>query len=389
MRVGLFTDTYMPQINGVATSVRMLKEYMEKRGHEVFVFTTTDPHSPDGERGVFRLPSIPFVSERRVGMFYHPMYAKIVRQLRLDIIHTHTEFSLGIFGRGMAKALNIPLIHTMHTKYEDYTHYIVKLNALNPMAKSVAKKISVSFCNSADGVIAPTNKVRDMLYRYGVQKEISTVPTGVELNKFQKYDKNAAIGIRNELGLGSSEKVILYIGRISEEKNIDEIFISLKDYLNKNRNVRFVLVGDGPVRSKLELLAHELDISEETVFVGEKPWDDIGRYYQLGDVFVSASQSETQGLTYIEALAAGLPVVAKKDPCLEGVVRDGINGYTFNNHAEFIDQLVMVLSNDGHRSELAAGAKSTSELFSAPGYAEAVETVYSKTLYRMSAIYAC
>jgi len=389
MRIGLFADTFMPQINGVATSVMTLKEYLERLGNEVFIFTTTDPHAPKNEERVFRLPSMRFLSERRVGLFYHPMVARTVKALGLDIIHTHTEFSMGIFGRGMARALGIPQIHTMHTKYEDYTHYIVKFNMLDPVAKSVARRLSMSFCNNASGVIAPTNKVRDMLIEYGVNKSIYTIPTGIEMDKFDRYSNDGIADIRKEIGLREDDKVILYVGRISEEKNINEVFTSLKDYLPKRDNVKIVLVGDGPERSNLEHLAKKLDIGGQVVFAGEKPWEDIERYYQLGDLFVSASQSETQGLTYIEALASGVPVVAKKDPCLNDIIFNGVNGYQFEGRDDIIGCVDRVLFSEGHRESLSEGAKRTSHAFSAEHFAQSVESCYNDLLFKPSAVYAC
>ena len=139
MKIGLFTDTYYPQINGVATSVLMLKRNLEMRGHQVYVFTTTDPKADSEEINVYRVPSIPFISARRVGMFYNPRLSKIIKGLGLDVIHTHTEFSLGIFGRSMARELNIPFLHTYHTIYEDYTHYLGKLGVFDPIAKMAVR----------------------------------------------------------------------------------------------------------------------------------------------------------------------------------------------------------------------------------------------------------
>lgn len=388
MKVGLFSDTYLPQINGVATSVRMLKESLIAEGHEVYVFTTTNPGAAENETNVYRMPSMPFVSANRLGMFYHPQIARTVKELDLDIIHTHTEFSLGMFGRHLAKGLNIPLVHTMHTKYEDYTHHLVKLNVLSPMAKSAARKLSSAFCNCADEVIAPTGKVRNMLLDYGVRREISIVPTGIELEKFRSSCARNGRCVRSELGLNSDDKVILYVGRISEEKNIDEILIALKGYLPTRDNIKFVLVGDGPDRERLEEMSYELGINSQTIFAGGKKWDEIGAYYQMGDVFVSASQSETQGLTYIEALAAGVPVVAKDDPCLDGVVENGINGFKFGCQDDFIPSLDKVLSQKLLRDNLSEGALDTSARYSASGYAQSVLSVYSNAIWQTAPIYA-
>lgn len=380
MKIGLFTDTYYPQINGVATSVLMLKKNLEMRGHKVYVFTTTDPKADSKEKDVYRVPSIPFVSARRVGMFYNPRLSKIIKRLGLDVIHTHTEFSLGIFGRTMAKELNIPFLHTYHTIYEDYTHYIGRLGVFDPIAKMAVRKLSIKFCNSADKVIVPTEKVKDLLLSYDLKQDISIIPTGIELSKFSKqnYNFNIVQNLRTDLGIEEKDKVVLYIGRISKEKNIEEILIAMKSYLNERENVKLVLIGDGPEKNALENRAKELGIDDQTIFAGERPWNEIGTYYQMGDVFVSASQSETQGLTYIEALTSGLPVVAKADKCLEGVLKDNINGYAFHNQEDFIKALDSILYDELKQERLSAGAIESTRKFSAEHFAYTVEVVYKK-----------
>lgn len=382
MKIGLFTDTYYPQINGVATSVLMLKENLEKLGHKVYVFTTTDPKADKNERNVYRVPSIPFKSSRRVGMFYNPLLSRRIKRLGLDIIHTNTEFPLGIFGRTMARELNIPLVHTYHTIYEDYTHYIVKLGVLDTIAKKTARKLSENFCNSVDSVIVPTEKVKDLLRSYNVYKPISVIPTGIKLDKYSgtKYDSNEILKIRRDLGIKDEDKVILYLGRISEEKNIDELLHGMKLYLKDRPNTKFVLIGDGPDKERLEDLSRDLGIFNKTIFAGERPWDEIGLYYQIGDVFVSASQSETQGLTYIEALASGLPVVAKTDRCLEGVIENGINGYVYNSLNEFYKYLDKVLDDNHHRQLLKLNAIKSTEKFSAMSFAANIEIQYKKVI---------
>lgn len=382
MKIGLFTDTYYPQINGVATSVLMLKENLEMRGHQVYVFTTTDPKADDRERNVYRVPSIPFISARRVGMFYNPRLSKFIRKLGLDVIHTHTEFSLGIFGRSMARELNIPFLHTYHTIYEDYTHYIGKLGVLDPIAKMAVRKISINFCNSADKVIVPTGKVKDLLLAYDVKQNISIIPTGIKLNKFSKYNYNSDIiqDLRTSLGICEKDKIILYIGRISKEKNIEEILRTMKNYLKDKKDLKLVLIGDGPEKSNLEDMSKKFGINKKIIFAGEKPWNDIGMYYQIGDIFVSSSQSETQGLTYIEALASGLPVVARADECLNGVLEDDVNGYVFHNQDDFVRYLDSILYNKLKQERLSLGAIKSTRKLSVEHFAYTIEGVYKNML---------
>lgn len=382
MKIGIFTDTYYPQINGVTTSILMLKEKLESLGHSIYIFTTTDPKSPANERNVYRLPSIPFASSRRIGVIYHPNMARKIRALQLDLIHTHTEFSLGIFGRMIANELGIPTVHTMHTIYEQYTHYIAKVGALDGAAKTLARNLSRYFCNTVDAVIAPTQKVEEMLRGYGVRNKIAVIPTGIELGKFSpvRYGTDEIMSLRTEYGLGNTDRVILYIGRISKEKNITEILYGLKRYLPQHPGTKFLIIGDGPDRENLQSLTQSLGIGKQVIFAGEKPWDRIGLYYQLGNIFVSASQSETQGLTYIEALAAGLPLIAKTDPCLDSVLLDGVNGFEFSDKIGFLNALEKALSNDTNLQGMSTAALGSTVSFSAITFAEKVAALYQDTL---------
>jgi 1,2-diacylglycerol 3-alpha-glucosyltransferase len=382
MRIGMFADTYYPQINGLATSVLMLSNHLRAKGHEVYVFTTTDPDAPQGEEHVYRLPSMPFLAERRMGVMYHPRLARLLKRLDLDLVHTHSEFAIGMFGRYMAKSLRLPVIHTMHTIYEDYTHYIMKLRMLEPLIRVVARKVTTEFCNSADALIVPTEKMRELLLRYGVNVGMACIPTGIEIERFRpgRYSQEAIRQAREGMGIAPDDKVLLYLGRVAEEKNIQELFYGLREYLLQSRGLKFVLVGDGKDRARLEDLSRELRLTDKVVFAGAKPWLDIGMYYQAGDVFVNASRSEAQGLTYIEAMAAGLPVVARADPCLEGVLLDGVNGCSFEDAEGLVGAVDALLRNDVERGRLSRGALDTAEGFSAGAYAERVAAAYGDLL---------
>ncbi len=383
MNIALFTETYYPEINGVATSVLTLKTELERIGHNVYVFTTTTPGAPEHEHNVFRVPSLPcvLITERRVGLFYQPKLASIMKKLNLDLIHTHTEFSLGIFGRIMARELRVPLVHTYHTIYEDYTHYVTHNKTIDKRAKAFVRVFTKVCCNTVQQVIVPTDKVKELLTTYSVHRDIAVVPTGIDLRKFRR-EEGAEVYIselKQKYGIQPNEKVILYIGRISREKNIQEIITAMPEYLSNREHVKVLIVGNGPDKERLEEYAKGLSCRDRIIFTGEQPWDLIAKFYHLGDVFVSASNSETQGLTYIEAMAAGLPVVAKKDRCLEDILDDGYNGYAFEDRQEFIKGLDAVLNNPagipyGQNSLLKVEKYSTEE------FAKNVEKVYAKVI---------
>jgi len=390
MKIAMFTDTYGPQINGLATSVLMLSSHLRTAGHSVYIFTTTDPDASGNEPDVYRLPSIPFLKDRRMGMFYHPGLARMIRRLDLDLVHTHSEFCLGVFGRFIARELRLPMVHTMHTVYEDYTHYLTKRKVLESAAKALARKVTTEFCNSADRVIAPTEKVRNMLLSYGVRSEITPIPSGIELSNFKpgRYSSAEIQNARLSLGINPDEKVLLYLGRMAQEKNIDELLKWLRAYLRERDGVRFLLVGEGVYRPQLEAVARELKMTDKTIFAGARPWEEIGLYYQASDVFVNASQSEAQGLTYIEAMAAGVPIVAKADPCLNGVLLEGVNGYAFHDKEGLVRSIDRILSDETGLARLKAGALETAQSFSAEEYAGKIAGVYGELLNRPHKRYA-
>lgn len=379
MNIGLFTETYYPEINGVANSVYMLKNELEKRGHNVYVFTTTSPGAPEHEHNVFRVPSMPFIfiTERRVGLFYQPKLAHIIRKLHLDIIHTHTEFSLGIFGRIMAKELKLPIVHTYHTIYEDYTHYLTRFKALDRRAKAFARVYSKVCCNTVEQVIVPTGKTKQLLMNYSVHKVISVIPTGIDLSKFDQsnYSQESITLLKEGYGIEPDEKVLIYIGRVSREKNIEEIVKAMPEYMRSRQKLRFVIVGSGPALEGLKELVKQLDIEKRVVFTGAQPWDNIGLFYRLGDVFVSASRSETQGLTYIEAMASGLPVVAREDKCLEDIMEEGQNGYSFHDAGGLYHGLDQVLFLD-KQTDYSNNSIEKARMYSSQEYARRVEEVY-------------
>jgi 1,2-diacylglycerol 3-alpha-glucosyltransferase len=385
MNVGLFSETYYPEINGVATSVYMLKNELEKRGHNVYVFTTTTPGAPEHEHNVFRVPSIPFIfiTERRVGLFYQPKLAHIIKRLNLDIIHTHTEFSLGIFGRIMASELKLPVVHTYHTIYEDYTHYLTHFKALDRRAKAFARTYTKVCCNTVEQVVVPTEKTKRLLMTYSVHKDISVVPTGIDLSKFEpsRYQADEVKQLRESFGIRPEDKVMLYIGRVSKEKNIEEIIAAMPEYMASREQVKFLVIGSGPALEGLQEMVAGLGLKERFIFAGAKPWDTIGLYYQLGDVFVSASRSETQGLTYIEAMASGLSVVAREDRCLEEILEQGVNGYTFTDAQGLYYGLDQVLFQD-KETDYRGNAMEKVRKYSMQEFAYQIEKVYQQVISR-------
>lgn len=328
MRVGLFTDTYFPQVSGVATSIRTLKTELEKQGHTVFIFTTTDKDVNRYEDWqIIRIPSVPFFAfkDRRVAYRGFSKALEIARQYQLDIIHTQTEFSLGLLGVWIAKELKIPVLHTYHTQYEDYVRYIANGMLIRP---SMVKYIVRGFLNDMDGVICPSEIVYDLLTRYKVTTEKRVIPTGIDLAKFERPEitKDHIEDLRKKLSIDDSETMLLSLSRVSYEKNIQAVIAALPDVLKENAAVKLVVAGDGPYLADLKEQAESLGITDSIIFTGMIPPNETALYYKAADFFISASTSETQGLTYLESIASGTPIIAHGNPYLDNVVTDKMFG---------------------------------------------------------------
>ena len=378
MNIGIFTDAYYPQVSGVVTSTIILKNELIRLGHSVTIITVAHPDVEEQE-GVIRLPSIPFflLPSQRVGMIYSRKIMNKLKKLDLDIIHTQTEFSIGIFGRIVAKKLDIPVVHTYHTMYEDYIHYVSFGIMLKP-ASEFAKKISKLYCRDCSAIIVPTTKVKDALEDYGLTRHIDVIPTGVNIEPFERsnYNEELIKAEKKSFGINEAEPVILFIGRIAKEKSIDVIINSMKELTRKISNCKLLIVGDGPERENLEDLSKALGLEKSVVFIGEKPWAEIGKYYQMGDVFVGASLTETQGLTFAEAMAAQIPVVAKYDKNLDGIINDKVNGRIFYKDEDLAEILYEVLMDKEESDLMVKNAYDGIELLSSKCFGENVEKIY-------------
>ncbi|HFR3426141.1 TPA: glycosyltransferase family 4 protein [Streptococcus suis] len=342
MRIGLFTDTYFPQVSGVATSIRTLKTELEKLGHTVFIFTTTDEDVNRYEDwDIIRIPSVPFFAfkDRRVAYAGFTDALKIASRYKLDIIHTHTEFALGILGKMVARELGIPVVHTYHTQYEDYVHYIAKGRIIRP---GMIKYFVRAYLRDLDGVICPSEIVEDLLTGYDIPISKRVIPTGIDLAKFERPEisEEDTAELRSQLGIEIDETMLLSLSRISHEKNIQAIIKAMPKILSENPKVKLVIVGGGPYAAALEDLIAELALEEHVQLTGMIAPSDTALYYKAADFFISASTSETQGLTFLESLASGTPILAHVNPYLKNVVTDKMFGTLFVREQELADAVV-------------------------------------------------
>lgn len=378
MNIGIFTDTYYPEVNGVANSVYELKIGLEALGHRVYVFTVNHPDAIEAEERVYRIMSFPCVllKERRIGCPNVKFWMKRIGQLHLDIIHTQTEFMVGCLGKKAAQTNNIPLVHTYHTIYEDYTHYF-KIPG-NIFLKRPVRAVSKKYCNRADSIIVPTKKVSQLLKSYGVERNIWEVASGINLKKFRMYDAVKSRNIRMQYGISDEQRVLISIGRISKEKNLAEVVEGYAGLCQTHSDTVLMIVGDGPERINIETQVRTLGLESRVIFTGMVEWDQIENYYGAGDIFVSASTSETQGLTYLEALASGKPLLVRNDPCLDGLLKNRENGIGYDNYEEYSEGYRYITENLLDRKE--EFYVNDLQRFGEEQFAGEVQKVYEKTL---------
>jgi 1,2-diacylglycerol 3-alpha-glucosyltransferase len=378
MKVLITTDTFSPTISGVVTSVTNLYTELRRMGHDVRILTLSTTNQSVKSDHVYYIKSfgIDVYPNFRATVSFHDKYLKEILEWSPDIIHSQCEFFTFVYARKISKRLNIPIVHTYHTMYEHYTNYVIKNQRVGRKLVSVFSRRVMKHVRT---VIAPTEKVKASLVQYGIEKDIEVVPTGIDLSKFRKAvpteEKEA---LKNALGINDIDRIILSVGRLGEEKNIDEILFNLTMLLERQRNVVLLLVGDGPYRRELEHKAQSLQIGDHVIFAGMVEPERISAYYQLADIFVSASVSETQGLTYIEALANGLPEICKYDKCLDGVLVSGNNGFTYETSEEFVEYMSCLLENEGLRSEISVNAKASAEKFDSIAFVRTMEGLYQE-----------
>ena len=387
MRVGIFTDTYPPYINGVSTSVAMLKKALEKKGHIVYVVTVSNnalKYEYDVENRIVKVPGIPVgIYDYRLSRIYPLTMINTMKSWNLDVIHSHTEFGIGILARLLAKQFDIPLVHTYHTLYEDYTHYITH-GYFDKSSKKIVEYLTKFYCDkTANELIVPTNKIYKLFKeKYEFKKNIHIVPTGIEVDRFytENVDKSYVQALRKKLKLQKKDFVILFVGRLAAEKNVEFLLNAEKKLMAKYKNIKLLIVGDGPDKEHYEEMARDLNISSNVIFNGKAAWEEMPFYYHCANVFATASTTETQGLTVIEAMAASVVPLCIKDESFLGTVTHELNGLIFNDEDEFVNQVLTLYKDNALLQKYNNQARIQAEHCSSTSYAERVLEVYKRAI---------
>lgn len=377
MKILITTDLFTTSTNGVVTSVKNLFDELVSKGHDVRILTLSDSAHSFSKDNVYYIRSMPigFVyPDVRMPLSYHHRYIKRLIEWEPDVIHSQCEFFTYQFALYISKRTGAPIVHTYHTLYEQYVPYLIPSKRLG---KRVVRTLSRRRLKRAQTVIAPTSKVEDALRGYGLRNSIAVIPSGISLEQHKKrISPKERKAKRAALGISDDTTVLLNLGRLGTEKNLDELVLFFAKAKPKFPSLVFLIVGDGPAREGLEELAERLGVRDSVLFTGMVAPSEVQNYYQLGDIFVSASTSETQGLTYIEAAANGLPLLCRDDPCLDDIIMEGENGYTYTNSAEFVSKLGSILARPDWISNARKESEKIADTFDKKNFGDAIEDIY-------------
>ncbi|GAV26206.1 hypothetical protein ciss_21390 [Carboxydothermus islandicus] len=375
MKVAVFSDSYHPYVSGVVRSIDLFREELSKRGVE-FIFFIPAYGNIKKEKGFYRFFSVPAPTNKEfhLALPFSFKVSKTLREEKVDLIHVHSPFLLGRLGQKTGRKLNIPVVFTYHTLYEEYVHYF-------PFARTTARAVTswytLQFANKCSAVICPTETIRDYLCQKGLKTRSAVIPTGIDLEPFSQADSS---WLKTTLGL-KGKKVCLFVGRVAPEKNVDFLLESFQIVASKLKDVVLVIVGGGPELPHYQKKAEELGLGNSVKFIGPLPPEKVPIYYAGADLFLFPSVTETQGLVFAEAKAAGLPAVGVRAFGSKSMVFDGVDGFlTGLNPREYAEKVILLLRDEALRKLFSQNARKNAQNFSKEYTARLMYDLYQSLL---------
>jgi len=376
MHIAHFTNTYHPVVSGVVRSISTFRQALTDLGHLVFIFAQDAPDYEDTEPFVFRYPAVdlPTAHDFPLIVPFSPFVEKLLPALKLDVIHSHHPFLLGHSAMRRADVLNLPLVFTFHTRYRDYSHYI----AFNQeLVKETIDYIIGDYMRHCQHIVVPSESMRRLLAtEYGITDRVTVVPTGIDLTLYQAADDGQEI--RQKRGWGQ-DKVLISVGRLAKEKNWPTLLSAVAQVMKKHDDVRLVIVGEGEERAELENYARDLEVGQRVEFTGRLSFTEVVHHLKAADLFCFASVTETQGLVTMEAMAAGLPVIAVDATGTRDAIEHGREGLlTANSSGALAGAIERLIKDEALQQRFREAVTQKVGLFEARFQAQKLVTVYQQ-----------
>lgn len=377
VRIAQFSDCYRPRINGVTTSIQVLKQALEAEGHQVSLFAPGYPGAPPAEPGLHRWTSLymPLQPEDRFSLLWPPAEVSAYWKTPVDVVHVHTPFNVGLMGWWKARAQRVPLVFTHHTLWEAYAHYL-KIVPL-PLGRWIGKRLCDFYFKHSDVVVLPSREIEQELRAAGrVKGRTEVIATGIYCQDFRGGE---AARVRQELELAEDVPLFLYVGRIGKEKSLDFVLECFAEYRARRGRARLVLIGGGMEMPLLQAQARRLGLDQWTCFLGYRDRDQLKHYLAAARAFVFASETETQGLVILEAAAAGVPVLAVRASGVSEAVSDGVSGLLVDSgdREAFVQGMLRLENDEALWRQLSQGASPWADRFSAQEMARRMLELYA------------
>jgi 1,2-diacylglycerol 3-alpha-glucosyltransferase len=381
MRIGMMVDTYKPHISGITNYISLNKRYLEQAGHEVFVFTFGDEDYPDDELNVIRSPGLHLFD---TGMYFNVRHSRKAYNLMrtMDLIHVHHPFTSGALSISFCRPRGIPVIFTNHTRYDLYVQAYLP-GVADLVSGTFVQTYLPIFCRSCDLVISPSEGMRRVLARMGVEGPVDVIPNGVDLNPFRQP---SAAQDRARFGFKPNDVILIYSGRLGPEKNLQFLLRSFAGTAQAYDHVGLVLVGEGPERENLQDQVLQRGLKDRVHFTGMVPYSEMPCYLAMADAFVTASVTEVHPLSVIEAMAAGLPVLGIQSPGVGDTVEDGKTGFISPEEdlAAFTARMVRLVIDHENRKTMAAHARQAAENYAIEKTVQLILQRYQKVIEQAS-----
>lgn len=375
MNIALFSDSYIPTKSGIVTVVVQLKKVLMDMGHNVFVVTVDTKKDNEKDDYVLKLKSVPLGlgTDQFISFPEKKKVLKFIRDNNIDIIHCHTEFFIAHMAKFVGKKFNIPTIVTTHTMWEDfYKHYLPGAKYFIPV--SMIRKLTKRLYKKFYAMINVSSKARNYFKESFMLPNIPSaiIPNAIDTSLFlHKEVKDEDLKkIKQNLGINLDDKVILFVGRIGEEKRVLELLDECIKIVNKNENVKSVFVGDGPAFHQMTQVVKQKKLTEKILFTGFVKWTEVYLYYRIADVFVTASMSEMHSMTILEAMLSKLPIVARDDLSFHDTIFNEKNGYLCKTDNEISEKVCELILDENKLKKFGDNSLKIANNFSMETYAK-------------------